>query len=232
MAIKNSIKVYLENGYYHIYNRGVNKQTIFYEEQDYAVFLSYLKTYLCPKNEKELYASLADPLTNYKEKDQILRLLRLNNFSDEIVLLSYCLMQNHFHLLLKQKSPNAIDSFMNSLCVRYSMFINKKYERVGPLYQSVYKAVLIESDEQLLYTTSYIHRNPLPKSLASKDHLFHGYLSQPSSLPEYLGQRKTEWVHPEEILSYFSKTNPQLSYQAFIEQTNDYSLISKALIDE
>ena len=231
MAIKNSIKIYLENGYYHIYNRGVNKQPIFYDEQDYAVFLSYLKTYLCPKNEKELQARLADPLTNYKEKDQILRILRLNNFSSEIALLAYCLMPNHFHLLLKQKSLNSIDSFMNSLCVRYSMFINKKYERVGPLYQSVYKAVLIESDEQLLYTTGYIHRNPFSKNLASKDHLFHGWLSQPSSLPEYLEQRKTEWVHPKEILSYFSKTNPGLSYQNFIEQANDYSPISRLMID-
>ncbi len=231
MASKNSIKTYLGNSYYHIYNRGVEKRPIFHDEQDYAIFLSYLKTYLLPKDEKLLKEIISNPNAGWREKDQALKLLRLNNFDGEIALLAYSLMPNHFHFLIKQRSEMAIDKFMNSLALRYTMFFNKKYDRVGHLYQSQYKAVLVDSDEQLLYLTSYIHRNPLTKSLASQDNVLRSCLSQPSSLPEYLGQRKTEWVHPEDILTYFSKKNPQLDYESFIEQTDDFSLIKNSLID-
>lgn len=141
MPAKNSIKVYAENGYYHLYNRGVDKRVIFGDAQDYVVFLSYLKTYLLPKNEAELRQKLADSTISYKEKDKILNLLRLNNFADEITLICYCLMPNHFHLLIKQNSANSIDRFMNSLCTRYTMYFNRKYKRIGPLCQDVYKRV-------------------------------------------------------------------------------------------
>lgn len=232
MPVKNAIKTYVENGYYHIYNRGGNKQKIFNEEQDYGVFLSYLKEYLMPKDKKGLYKIIGDPQTNWKIKNKALRTLQLNNYADEINLLCHTLMPNHFHFLIKQKLLDGIDRFMGSLCTRYTMYFNKKYKHIGHLYQSIYKAVLIETDEQLLYTTAYIHRNPIGNKLASQGCSLESLLSQPSSLPEYLGQRKTEWVHPEEILSFFSKSNPQLSYQSFVQQTDDYSLIHKMLLDE
>lgn len=236
MPSRNIIKTYLENGFYHIYNRGANKQPIFYDEQDYAVFLSYLKEYLLPKDEKRLREILSDPMINWKEKDKAIKLLRLNNFADEIILLTHCLMPNHFHFLIKQKLIDGIDRFMSSLGTRYTMFFNKKYKHIGPLYQSTYKAAMIESDEQLLYTTGYIHRNPsgdnLASQVASQGVTLQRLLAQPSSLPEYLGQRKTDWIHPEEILSYFSKKNPRLDYLSFVQQTNDFSFIHKTLIDE
>ena len=81
MASKNSVKTYSENGYYHIYNRGVEKRKIFNEEQDYGVFLSYLKEYLMPKDEKHLREILADPMTTWRDKDKVLKALHLNNFN-------------------------------------------------------------------------------------------------------------------------------------------------------
>lgn len=228
MAAKNSTKTYSPESYYHIYNRGVEKRLIFQGEQDYGVFLSYLKTYLLPKNEGEFRHQLTNPELGYKDRDKILKLLNLNNFWDEIFLIAYCLMPNHFHLLIKQKSPQGIDLLMNSLGIRYSMYFNKKYKRVGSLYQDVYKAVLVETDEQLLYLTKYIHRNPL--SILQGDGL-RGYGAQPSSYPEYLGLRKTEWIHPEEILSFFSKSNPKLSYRSFVEGNEDIIQIYKIAID-
>ena len=104
MPAKNSVKNYVENSYYHLYNRGVEKRIIFQDSQDYAVFLNYLKEYLLPKDEQNLRNKLTDPNISYKEKDKIIKLLRLNNFTDEIILIAYCLMPNHFHLLVKQKS--------------------------------------------------------------------------------------------------------------------------------
>lgn len=209
MPSRNSTKTYIEDGYYHIYNRGVEKRKIFLDQQDYSVFLSYLKEYLVPKNEKELYERLSDPNTSYKEKDKILKILRLNNFSKEITLLSYCLMPNHFHLFVKQKNKGTIDSFMNSIATRYTMYFNRKYKRVGPLYQDVYKAVLISNEGQFLHLSRYIHKQALILK------------NQPCSYPEYLGLRQTLWVKPEEILIYFSKTNPSLSYQNFVVQPEE-----------
>lgn len=209
MPAKNSTKTYIENGYYHIYNRGVEKRPIFMDRQDYSVFLSYLKEYLLPKNEKDLYEKLSNPNISSKEKDKILKLLRLNNFYQEITLLAYCLMPNHFHLFIKQKNQSAIDTFMNSLATRYTMYFNRKHKRVGSLCQDVYKAVLINTEEQFLHLSRYIHK----QALALQD--------QPSSYLEYIGLRKTMWVHPEEILGYFSKTNPVLSYKNFVTESDD-----------
>ena len=230
MAAKNSLKVYSENSYYHLYNRGVEKRLIFQDEQDYSVFLSYLKTYLTPKEKDDLLRLLSKPGLASREKDKILKELRLNNFSGEIKLLAYSLMPNHFHLLVKQKSANSIDRFMNSLGVRYAMFFNRKYKRVGSLCQDVYKAVLVESEPQLLYLTKYIHRNCL-EVLASQEDVLRAYYAQPSSYPDYLGLRKTEWIYPEEILAFFSKTNPRLSYKSFVEETGDILIEEKIAID-
>src|SRR3989344_6311854 len=151
MPAKNRLKQYTENGYYHMYNRGTEKRKIFLDKQDYNVFLSYLKEYLLPKSEKELLEKLSDPLLSGTERDKILKILRLNNFSGEITLLAYCLMPNHFHFFIKQKSKGAIDKIMNSLGTRYTMYFNKKYKRVGSLYQGVYKGVLVTNQEHYLH---------------------------------------------------------------------------------
>lgn len=235
MPARNRTKQYIEDGYYHIYNRGVEKRLIFLDEQDYAIFLSYLKTYLLPKNERDLLEKLSDPNISYAEKDYILKLLRLNNFYGEITLLAYGLMPNHFHFFIKQKGSKSMDKFMQSLGTRYTMYFNRKYKRVGSLYQDTYKAVSIENDQQFIYLSKYIHKQTLihqsseridPKGRTLRTQ------QQPSSYPEYLGRRKTEWVHPEEILAYFSKTNPKLTYKAFVEERDDFSAIQNEILEE
>jgi putative transposase len=220
MPAKNSRKLYVNNGYYHIYNRGVEKRIIFLDQQDYSVFLSYLKEYLLPKDEKELYQRLSDPNLYYKEKDKILKRLRLNNFDQEISLLAYCLMPNHFHFFVKQENIGAIDKFMNSLGTRYTMYFNRKYERVGSLYQGVYRAVLVENESQFLHLSRYIHKQAIDLG------------NQPSSYPDYTGIRKKLWVKAEEILSYFSKTNPSLSYEKFVAEFDKTEILTNLTLDE
>ncbi len=73
------------------------------------------------------------------------------------------------------------------------------------------KAVLATTDEQLLELSRYIHNQAIK-------------LNQPCSYPEYLGKRKTEWVKPQEVLEFFSKKNPNLSYQSFIEKSENKKL--------
>jgi putative transposase len=218
MPAKHVVKPFIAHTYYHLYNRGVEKRTIFQNEKDYAVLLSYLKTYLLPKNEKELQSILTSPITTSKEKTEAIKLLRLNNFYNSIQLCSYCLMPNHFHFLIKQTDATAIDKFMNSLWTRYTMYFNKTYKRIGPLFQSLYKAVPIQTNDQLLYITRYIHRNPISilryKKLASKGSALRSWIW--SSYPEYIKMRKTEWIKPSAILSQFGKIEMN-TYQSFVE---------------
>ena len=214
MPARNSRKEYVGNAYYHAYNRGVEKRKIFLDKQDYAVFLSYLKEYLLPKDTEGLHKQLASPNLSGKERDSILKALQRNNFADEITLLAYCLMPNHFHFFIKQNSANAIDVFMNSLGTRYTMYFNKKYDRVGSLYQDVYKAASVRSELYFLHLSRYIHK----QALAFQGDALEKY---PCSYFDYVGKRKTAWVKPEEVLSYFSQENPSLSYEVFVRQEDD-----------
>lgn len=219
MAAKNSIKTYAPDSFYHIYNRGVAKNNIFLDSFDFSTFLSYLKTYLSPKDPASLKAIIDSPKTGYKAKYEARKLLSLKNFFGEIELLVYALMPNHFHLLIRQKEANSIDNFMNSLGTRYSCFFNRKYHRVGTIFQGVYKAVLVESDEKLLHLSRYIHLNPPPKS------------TLPSSLPEYLGQRHSTWIKTDYILPYFHKSNPRSNYLNFIKESADVEPIAPLTLD-
>lgn len=224
MPAKNIIKQFVNGGYYHIYNRGVEKRKIFMDKQDYLVCLSYLKTYLMPKDIKHLQAIIADPIINWVEKDKAIKLLRMNNFNQRLNLLAYCLMPNHFHFLVRQTDSTVIDNFMNSLFTRYSMYFNKKYRRVGKLFQGVYKAVLVNTDEQLLHLSRYIHRNPIPilQGDALENYTY-------SSYSAYLKLSNFDWVESDMILSKFSSSGLN-SYQAFVENKSLNEVINQHIM--
>lgn len=134
---------YEEDGYYHVYNRGVEKRIIFLDEQDYAVFLNLLKRHLSRKQHTDDRGAI------------------YQSYAGRIELLSYCLMPNHYHLLLYLNNDiKAIPELMRKVAGAYTSYFNKKHERVGPLFQGVYKASRITSGSYLLHITRYIHRNP------------------------------------------------------------------------
>ena len=129
-------------------------------------------------------------------------------------------MRNHFHLLIYQINSDSLEYFTRSILTRYSMYFNKKYKRVGHLFQGRYKAKLINNDEYLIHLTRYIHKNP-GKTLKNIQSAF-------SSYPEYLGLRKTTWIKPEKVLSFFNKSlvkefTKTNSYKKFIEGSKDDS---------
>lgn len=203
MPGKNTIKVYAKDSYYHIYNRGVEKRDIFLEDQDYRVFLNYLKQYLSPPPD----------LTNLDlDRSFVERLPK--NYHDSIELVCFNLMPNHFHLLLKQNEKMAIAEFMQSLLTRYCIFFNKKHKRVGSLYQGRYKGILIDNDEYLIHLTRYIHLNSKDLYLRLEDSY--------SSYSDYLGLRDTSWLTKNDMLAYFNKQmNSEFkkinNYQNFVE---------------
>lgn len=212
MPAKNTLKSFVENGYYHIYNRGVEKRTIFTNHLDYSTFLGYLKQYLSPPSPHSDQRTLV-----LNGKTYTVETRKPNNFHGKVTLLAYCLMPNHFHLLIKQTAKNNITSFMKSLCTRYTMYFNKSQQRVGRLFQGIYKAVLVETDAQLLHLTRYIHLNPLKLSPTARS-LHQLLISQPSSYAEYCGKRITPWIDTTEVISFFNThANHQNSYQSFVE---------------
>lgn len=216
----------MKDGSYHIYNRGVEKRTIFEDEQDYKVFLSYLKFALSepPKNEDvaKIFTLQGSP---FKGVPRIPK-----NFQNKIELVTYCLMPNHFHLLLKQIDDSSLKSFMMSLITRYSMYFNKRYDRVGSLFQGIYRAVLITDEPYLLHLSRYIHLNPAEFT--------NDLTSAHSSYADYLGLRHTSWLNPDVILEQFNnkvgiefkKIN---SYKDFVEkyQQEDKLILGNYSID-
>jgi len=205
MPSKNSIKQYEEGGIYHVYNRGINKQDIFMDKKDYAMFLFYLKLYLEePENVKDIDVQKR----NYLER---------RNFCENIDLLLYCLMPNHFHLALKQKGEKDMEHFMRCVTINYSMYFNKRHNRVGPLFQGRYKAVLVENDEYLLHLSRYIHLNPPAKVRNLGEYEY-------SSYSAYLGRQDIKWLRKDLILGYFNSQNENQMgitglYKGFVEDT-------------
>ncbi len=131
----------------------------------------------------------------------------------EIIALAYCFMPNHFHLLLKQKGNDSLADFMRHLLVAYSMYFNKRHERVGPVFQSRFKAKIILKDSYLLQLVRYIHQNPHEILPRNKDMSSYKW----SSYKNYLGQRKEKFVNTQFVLNYFSKSNPKSDFGKFSE---------------
>lgn len=136
--------------------------------------------------------------------------------------------------MLKQNSDHGISHFMSSLITKYVRYFNTRYKRIGPLFQGRYKAVRVTDEYQFTYLTKYIHRNPV-HLLGIKSQSHNSELSdyKYSSYGNYLHKFQQNWVSTEDILSYFSKTNPHLSYQNFVEEgdPDDITIISKITLD-
>lgn len=199
---------------YHIYNRGVERRRIFENTRDYQRFFKTLT-----------YYQLTGPKPKFSHFNQSNPFKP--NFNKKIVeVIAYCLMPNHFHLLVKQLSENGISEFVSKLTNSYTKYYNIKYFRVGPLVQGQFKAVLMENDEQLVHLSRYIHLNPLVSNITKNlDHY------QWSSYQEYINGHEGI-CNKDLILEHF--TSPQ-SYKQFILDQADYTrqleLIKHQILD-
>ena len=152
MPAKNVVKHYDAPAYYHVYNRGVAGRQLFFNDHDREKFLSLL--------ERHIVGPAEGSTEIYRQYD--------------VEVVAYCLMSNHFHLLLFQE---------------YAMYFNRRHRSRGHLFQEIYRASPVSDDAYLVHISRYIHLNPAK------------YLTyQWSSLPEYLAARQTEWVSPDRVL--------------------------------
>lgn len=200
---------------YHVFNRGVAKLPVFDDTRDYHRFLDTL-----------YYYQFQGP------KPQFSQLKRFKNLDFEknkkiVEIICYCLMPNHYHLLVKQLNENGISEFISKFSNSYTKYFNTRHKRVGPLLQGQFKAVRIEHDEQLLHASRYIHLNPIVSFLV-KD--LRRYLW--SSYPNYIGLYSDKVCNKELILSMFKSAQ---NYEQFALDQIDYGksleLIKHLLLD-
>ncbi len=191
MPSRNVIKIDVEQSYYHVYARGHGRQPIFKDDEDYRVFLNLLKRHL----------SIVEVTDKYGKPYVHLR--------GQIELLGYCLMENHYHILLYQEEKGTMTHLMRSIMTSYSSYFNKKYDLSGPLFESRYKASLVSSDAYLMHISRYIHLNP-------RDWRAYPY----SSISAYFGiGGQPEWLQQGRIIELFG-TLP--IYADFLDDVEDY----------
>jgi len=178
--------VFVNEHMYHIFNRGVEKRDIFMDERDYFRFIHDLYEF----NNEEPAANL-NYYFNTKSRSVEKRYVKRDPAPRKplVEVLVFTLMPNHYHLFLRQTRANGIVKFMQKLGTGYSNYFNKKYERVGGLFQGRFKAVLISRESHFIYLPHYIHTNPLDLNYGSSTSIdfLEGY--RWSSFPDYVGKR-------------------------------------------
>lgn len=188
--------------YYHIYNRGVEKRSIFIGSSDLERFIKLL--YLANGTKPFVFRSVGG-----------LSLDVINVGEKKTAIIAYVLMPNHFHIIAREIKENGISEFMEKLSTAYAMYFNTVYKRVGPLFQGRFKAEHANSDEYLKYLFAYIHLNPIKliepqwkeegirnKKKAEQFLVTHRF----SSYMDYTGVKRSEKaiLTPEEAPKYFS----------------------------
>ena len=172
---------FYKNTYHHLYNRGANKENIFFEKENYLYFLRRMKYY------KQKY---------------------------KINILAYCLMSNHFHLFVEQRSSEtSISNFISSLLNSYVKSVNKKYLHSGTLFESKTKSKQIEDEAYFRWVIKYILENPVSAGLVENV-----YDWEYSNALDLLGKRKGTLTNVSEVISYFN------SKEAMIEFLTDRSI--------
>ncbi len=201
---------FVKNQIYHIYNRGVEKRDIFMDKQDYLRFihcLFALNDQASFKNLTRISMSQVglDSLEKYNTQKRKPRKLLVE-------ILVFCLMPNHFHLMLRQKTENGIVRFMQKLGTAHAKYFNQKYDRVGPLFQGKFKAVLVEKNAHFLYLPHYIHINPLDlmgskKMTSNTEKIKFLEKYKWSSLPDYMNIKNFPSVTQRDFLLETFKKN-------------------------
>lgn len=145
--------------FYHGYNRGSEKREIFVCPADYERFLALL--YLANSKESFSFRDILESLPRGLASGKGKGLFSYDRGETLVDIGAYCLMPNHFHLLLHEKEEGGISKFMLKICTGYSMYFNKRYDHSGSLFQGPYKAEHLDDDNYLKYMYSYIHLNPV-----------------------------------------------------------------------
>ncbi len=210
---------FITGEYYHIYNRGIDKRVILKSNRDCERFIMLL--YLANSNDAFRLEEIL-----YRQRKRFAEVLILDRGELIVSIGAWCLMTNHFHLLIRQEVDGGITKFMRKLGVGYSMYFNIKYKRTGALFGGLFKSKLIGVDDNYMrHLFGYIHINPLEIKFPS----WESQIKKPtvdmkkflesyrySSYLDYIGIDRIEKnvINPENFPDYFQNSQ---SFQDFVE---------------
>ncbi|MCK4905287.1 transposase [bacterium] len=191
--------------HYHIFNKSIAEYIIFNNDSEFTRMINVIRYYQKAKPAIKFsdFIKLAEVKQNYPNID-----ISVPERDKLIEIITYCLMPTHIHLILKQLKKNGISIFMGNILNSYTRYFNTKHKRKGPLWEGKFKNILVETDEQLLHLTRYIHLNPATAYLVNKPEEWLW-----SSYKEYLLETKAKICRYDDILDI----EPDSSYRKFVE---------------
>lgn len=203
--------VFRKDEIYHIFNRGLDRRSVFTDKRELTRAKELIKFY------RNSYVPLRYSQFLLQPKDRQNQLLELMESGNKLVsIISYCLMPNHFHFLVKQLEENGITKFISNFTNGYTKYYNQKHSRSGPLFEGVFKAVYVETDEQFLHLSRYIHLNPVVSSIIKLSDLSN---YQWSSYPDYIGLSNSAFCDKNLVLEMFKSPK---DYERFVLDQVDY----------
>lgn len=196
---------------YHLFNRGIDRRSIFTTKREYERMMTaiWFYRYVHPSTNLSQYLDWGIEQKHVYEKTLEKKFLQIS-------LLAYCLMPNHFHLVVRQELQDGISRFLANITNSYTKYFNLKRKRVGPLLQGTFKAVRVETDKQFVHLTRYVHLNPVVSYLCNLEKL---PLYSWSSYREYLLPQNMKLCNKEVLQSLMSFKN----YSKFVADQADYA---------
>lgn len=194
---------FVDLGFYHIYNRGVEKRSIFSNDRDYQRFLQTL-----------FYYQFSDLKFRFSRRNSPFN-KNFQSHPKSVEVICYCLMPNHFHLLVRQLKEGGVHKFMQKTLNSYTKYFNTKYGRVGPLLQGAFRAIPVETDLQLMHVSRYIHLNPYASELTEelKDFPY-------SSYRDFIEAECNSLCYKQPVMDFFKDAK---DYEEFVVGRADFA---------
>jgi putative transposase len=203
---------FYEDEIYHIFNKSISNYGIFKDLNNSYRFLDTFFYYNNNKIKRSFSLYLRKSLKN--ERKNIIYPVK-NSFCK---VLSYCIMPDHYHFLIKILRNDSISKFINNLENSFTRYFNIKFNRKGPLWQNPFKSVEIRSNEQLLHVSRYVHLNPTTNRLVDRpeDWIFSSYkdfITDKSLLNDFIKE-----ISIDDISHYKHFVENNIEYQRDLKQ--------------